>query len=966
MNRQYILGALVVVFAVLPATKAAYQIVVRGIYDENLAPHDPKVVGFRRGILRYNVRSNETDDALNAQFLLLGIEDRVQINNSYHLTSAICEAFEDGQMLITGDGHPSTIHNAAYASTAVQIPYFVTGLAPHDLYPDFSSSYLLSLQPQILEPLVDYITYFRWDELAFLYEGEEGFLRLTTFRDMIRPLGAKIIHRRIDTVQSVNETLNEMKTVGYHRLVCDAGLQITRTVLKLALELEMVTASYHMIFLNLDLDTIDTADMSFGGMNITGFALITNKSSDAYRDLFGDWSNKFRDSHSLLAEAEVGYEAILAYDLCNVVIQAARRMRENGEMVWQQQGSQARRRTCFPSDQSRFYSSAIGPKFLTYIKSTAVNILSGRIQFDEKGARTNYSLQILGLQGGRIEQVGTWSQKETPKISFFDSGTHGRLKSADFTNRTFVVTSILEDPFLMLKENADELKGNDRYEGYCVDLLKHIVTKFPFKFRIELVKDKQYGTIQKNGKWNGMIGELMYGSADIAVAPLTINTDRERVVAFTKPYMSFGISIMVKKPREEKPSSFSFFHPLSYEIWICLALATCGVSIIMFQVCRFSTTEWRIDTDNGAEEKPTTSQIPGASRGAKWTNDFGIVNSCWFALGALMQQGSDILPRSVSGRIMGAIWWFFTLIIISSYTANLAAFLTTQSMKTVIKSAEDLAAQTKIQYGVHGSGSTMDFFKNSNVPLYRKMWHFMKNTEPSPLAKDTEDGVRRVRESDGKYAYLLESKMNEYVSTRAPCDTMAVGDPLGTSSYGIGVSKHLVDLKKQLTVAILKLREEEVLSDLEDEYWEGRTQCPIISLDTERTRALNLEKLAGVFYILLGGTAVAVLVSIVELMYRSKSLSCGFLHTFGCRRLCRNMRAVLAHERLMASLRRLSTPGRKSASDVASETTEEVSTPATTQKSLLPSIDSDEGHVNTALCKKKSGSQASAVTHTDV
>jgi hypothetical protein len=33
---------------------------------------------------------------------------------------------------------------------------------------------------------------------------------------------------------------------------------------------------------------------------------------------------------------------------------------------------------------------------------------------------------------------------------------------------------------------------------------------------------------------------------------------------------------------------------------------------------------------------------------------------------------------------VGGIWWFFTLIIISSYTANLAAFLTVERMSTPI------------------------------------------------------------------------------------------------------------------------------------------------------------------------------------------------------------------------------------------------------------------------------------------
>lgn len=54
--------------------------------------------------------------------------------------------------------------------------------------------------------------------------------------------------------------------------------------------------------------------------------------------------------------------------------------------------------------------------------------------------------------------------------------------------------------------------------------------------------------------------------------------------------------------------------------------------------------------------------------------------------------------------------WAFTLIIISSYTANLAAFLTVQRMEAPIESPDDLADQTNIQYGTIHGGSTMTFF----------------------------------------------------------------------------------------------------------------------------------------------------------------------------------------------------------------------------------------------------------------
>lgn len=82
-----------------------------------------------------------------------------------------------------------------------------------------------------------------------------------------------------------------------------------------------------------------------------------------------------------------------------------------------------------------------------------------------------------------------------------------------------------------------------------------------------------------------------------------------------------------------------------------------------------------------------------------------------------MQQTPDISPRSLSGRIVGSVWWFFTLVLISSYTANLAAFLTVERMVTPINSPEDLVAQTEVQYGTLYHGSTWDFFRVSNFEL---------------------------------------------------------------------------------------------------------------------------------------------------------------------------------------------------------------------------------------------------------
>ena len=68
-------------------------------------------------------------------------------------------------------------------------------------------------------------------------------------------------------------------------------------------------------------------------------------------------------------------------------------------------------------------------------------------------------------------------------------------------------------------------------------------------------------------------------------------------------------------------------------------------------------------------------------------------------------------PRAPSVRVISCVWAFFTLILISSYTANLAAFLTVQRLQTPIENAEDLSRQVEIKYGAIKSGSTENFFK---------------------------------------------------------------------------------------------------------------------------------------------------------------------------------------------------------------------------------------------------------------
>ena len=161
------------------------------------------------------------------------------------------------------------------------------------------------------------------------------------------------------------------------------------------------------------------------------------------------------------------------------------------------------------------------------------------------------------------------------------------------------------------------------------------------------------------------------------------------MIDFTKPFMNLGISILFKKPEVEPAELFSFMNPLALEIWLYILLAYVLVSLTIWIVARYIYQDMSIYLLIYPRFSPNewANPHPCIDSGFVVQNDFTLANSFWFAVGTLMQQGSDLNPKAASTRIVGGIWWFFTLIIISSYTANLAAFLTVERMATPIGGA---------------------------------------------------------------------------------------------------------------------------------------------------------------------------------------------------------------------------------------------------------------------------------------
>ncbi|XP_074252891.1 glutamate receptor 2 isoform X6 [Saimiri boliviensis] len=804
---------------------------------------DQEYSAFRVGMVQFST----------SEFRLTPHIDNLEVANSFAVTNAFCSQFSRGVYAIFGFYDKKSVNTITSFCGTLHVSFITPSFPTDGTHP-----FVIQMRPDLKGALLSLIEYYQWDKFAYLYDSDRG---LSTLQAVLDSAAEKKWQVTAINVGNIN---NDKKDEMYRSLFQDLELKKERRVI-LDCERDKVNdivdqvitigkhvKGYHYIIANLGFTDGDLLKIQFGGANVSGFQIV---------DYDDSLVSKFIERWSTLEEKEypgahtttIKYTSALTYDAVQVMTEAFRNLRKQRiEISRRGNAGDCLANPAVPWGQ--------GVEIERALKQVQVEGLSGNIKFDQNGKRINYTINIMELKTNGPRKIGYWSEVDKMVVTLTELPSGNDTSGLE--NKTVVVTTILESPYVMMKKNHEMLEGNERYEGYCVDLAAEIAKHCGFKYKLTIVGDGKYGARDADTKiWNGMVGELVYGKADIAIAPLTITLVREEVIDFSKPFMSLGISIMIKKPQKSKPGVFSFLDPLAYEIWMCIVFAYIGVSVVLFLVSRFSPYEWHTEEfEDGRETQSSES-----------TNEFGIFNSLWFSLGAFMQQGCDISPRSLSGRIVGGVWWFFTLIIISSYTANLAAFLTVERMVSPIESAEDLSKQTEIAYGTLDSGSTKEFFRRSKIAVFDKMWTYMRSAEPSVFVRTTAEGVARVRKSKGKYAYLLESTMNEYIEQRKPCDTMKVGGNLDSKGYGIATPKGS-SLRTPVNLAVLKLSEQGVLDKLKNKWWYDKGECGAKdSGSKEKTSALSLSNVAGVFYILVGGLGLAMLVALIEFCYKSRA-----------------------------------------------------------------------------------------------
>ncbi|BES98926.1 glutamate receptor [Nesidiocoris tenuis] len=476
-------------------------------------------------------------------------------------------------------------------------------------------------------------------------------------------------------------------------------------------------------------------------------------------------------------------------------------------------------------------------------------------------------VKIVNSLPESAEAIGSWK-----------AGLNNAIQSKDQTSMknfsavtVYRVVTVKQKPFVV--ETIEN--GKPKFTGYCIDLLEDIRSFVPFEYEIYVAPDNAYGNMDESGNWNGMIKELIEKRAEIGLGALSVMAERENVVDFTVPYYDLvGITIMMRKQTTQS-SLFKFLAVLENEVWLCILASYFFTSLLMWVFDRWSPYSYQNNREKykNDEEK----------------REFNLKECLWFCMTSLTPQGGGEAPKNLSGRLVAATWWLFGFIIIASYTANLAAFLTVSRLDTPIESLDDLAKQYKIRYApINGSEAMTYFQRMANIeekfyeiwkdmslndslseveraklavwdyPVsdkYTKMWQAMKE---ATLPATIEEALERVRKSlttSEGFAFLGDATDIKYL-VMTNCDFQIVGDEFSRKPYAIAVQQGS-PLKDLFNNAILQLLNKRKLEKLKEKWWTDNPDKVECEKQEEQSDGISIHNIGGVFIVIFVGIGLA-------------------------------------------------------------------------------------------------------------
>ncbi len=237
--------------------------------------------------------------------------------------------------------------------------------------------------------------------------------------------------------------------------------------------------------------------------------------------------------------------------------------------------------------------------------------------------------------------------------------------------QSLTVTTVTRPPFSFVEDGAQT--------GFSMDLLAALSESLGWEYSVNRVET-----------FGEMLGAVQDGSADLAIANISITALRETRMDFTQPIFEAGLQIMVPSEAARQPSLLHAL--LSRELFIAIGLAFAillGGGMLMWSF-----------------EKRAQPYFDRKLNEA-WFPSF------WWALNLVVNGGfEERMPRTPFGRLLGVVLVVSSLFIVSVFTARITSVMTVDAITGSVNSVNDLYGK---QVGTISDSTAASFLNRREI-----------------------------------------------------------------------------------------------------------------------------------------------------------------------------------------------------------------------------------------------------------
>ncbi|BFZ07498.1 hypothetical protein BsWGS_10536 [Bradybaena similaris] len=420
-------------------------------------------------------------------------------------------------------------------------------------------------------------------------------------------------------------------------------------------------------------------------------------------------------------------------------------------------------------------------------------------------------------------------------------------------NRTLKISTVQWDPFVTITE-----KG---YDGLCMDMLKQMQVVLNFTAEIVEPPDEDWGRPMKNDSksFTGLVGQLQRQEVDMVVAPLTMEVERARAMDFAFPFFTDYTTVVFKRQDPAGSKWLTLIRPFKWQVHLTIWISLFSVAIMITILER---------------------QNPYYEARSEKSAFYNVIDSIWYMYGSLLTQGGEDLPTSTTGLTLVSFWLMFSVIVASTYSGNLIAFLTVNLDPLPFDSLQGMGSQHKYKFGtvgdssyewIYGFQSQEQLLKISTNPIRQDIWEQIKRfnkSDPSVLSSNV--NIHKAKVSKGGYAYIGDRSLIDTWTSDPELRT--IKENFFPVQYAVGLVKNS-PYRIQVSKAMIYMNDRGLFQTWSSRRW-PKPDIGQGNLFTAAS-AISLQEVQSAFYMLAVGIVLSLLILGAEKMATYYTSRCG-------------------------------------------------------------------------------------------